>query len=320
LLFLLLFMIWTREKCLKVVVGADAFGRTSSTCRTRPLPLTFVGVPRRLHCQSSKAHQWTHPILQHSYLSSSRCLPQGLTDKASCDNICILSRKNYPSRCFSLRLSSNGPEYDDNDDDPPPVVSTLIPTRSCTRDRPFEWEELIHILRDGNLSDLCRSTEVEECYGHHRRQVLQEYESLFDFILHSKFQQSRKWNSLTQKWSVTARLPSTTTVTKTSFHDDDDDDDDDNLPSIPETIVVLVPNDFPYYFAEGVEHWVLWKWGGEGVIQPSEVNQAIHETFSYDSNDSRRILYWENPPHLKSLPEIDHVHILVNNNKNKTVP
>jgi hypothetical protein len=171
-------------------------------------------------------------------------------------------------------------------------ASSHIPNgRTCTRDQPFQWDELKQIIGEGRLSELCRSVEVDKAYQQHRLQVLAEYKSLPDFILYSKFQQARQWNPDIHKWYVPAPKP--------SFHDP------------PHAKVVLVPNDFPYFVAEGIEHWVLWKRGGDGTIHPGEINQATLSTFSSACNISNRILYWENPPHLKSLPEIDHVHILV---------
>ena len=108
----------------------------------------------------------------------------------------------------------------------------------------------------------------------------------------------------------------------------------------------LVPNDFPYDVDEGIEHWCLWKIGGASStesISMGELAWAIRELRSsraheiggsgciihrdgrtYDVSRTSvndvgimRIgtvldaLYWVNPPHLQSMPEIHHAHILV---------
>ena len=79
-------------------------------------------------------------------------------------------------------------------------------------------------------------------------------------------------------------------------------------------------NDFPYYFAPGIQHWVLWKLGGD--VTSDEILQAKKCIFRDDYqlkhiihndiivNSTEVFLHWVNPPHLKSLPGIDHVHIL----------
>lgn len=111
------------------------------------------------------------------------------------------------------------------------------------------------------------------------------------------------------------------------------------------TIIVLSINDFPYYFSPGIDHWVLWKLGGH--LTNNEISRAKldilqshrdegsgckhrnhngsgniynlsrkinSDEFFENSNgiadDTSIFLHWINPPHLKSLPGIDHVHIL----------
>lgn len=105
----------------------------------------------------------------------------------------------------------------------------------------------------------------------------------------------------------------------------------------------LVPNDFPYDVNVDINHYCLWKIGGaaigEGILE-DEMRWAIKELTMCSENDfagSNLIvkngsvehyatkqdcltndehgivdyLYWVNPPHLQSMPEIQHAHILV---------
>ena len=63
---------------------------------------------------------------------------------------------------------------------------------------------------------------------------------------------------------------------------------------------------------------MLWKLGG--VVTADEITQAkkdilqkcqSHTLVEEDvANNDEVFLHWINPPHLKSLPGIDHVHIL----------
>ena len=103
------------------------------------------------------------------------------------------------------------------------------------------------------------------------------------------------------------------------------------------TYLKLVPNDFPYDVDSTIEHYCLWKIGGSCVTEGllgEELNWALSELATsttssrlIDRNDEgtslsdfesppdllaeKRAFYWTNPPHLQSLPDIKHAHILV---------
>ena len=78
----------------------------------------------------------------------------------------------------------------------------------------------------------------------------------------------------------------------------------------------FVHNDFPYYFATDVEHWILWKLGGGG-ISTQEIDAAKEDLREKLGDDVVDTLHWVNPPALKSIPEIDHVHILIRHGVDK---
>uniref|UniRef100_A0A7S2SDB3 Uncharacterized protein n=1 Tax=Rhizochromulina marina TaxID=1034831 RepID=A0A7S2SDB3_9STRA len=70
--------------------------------------------------------------------------------------------------------------------------------------------------------------------------------------------------------------------------------------------IVFRRNDFPYWFEDGVRHDVLWA-SRRPPLSCAEVEECIQceETLS-----GRQVIWWANPPHLKSIPQIDHVHII----------
>lgn len=202
----------------------------------------------------------------------------------------------------------------ENDDDQCHDDDYNDPTSSSRNCRPFEWEELQEIIttppcdRPQRLAELYRSPKVQEAYQNHRTEILQDYESLMDYILVSKLKQDRQRNVTTQKWKVVA-VPTTTTAGP---------------------VLALRRNDFPYCVAHPIEHWVLWKWwGGDPYgddeasssssssntslirITDEEIQQAVTPLLCSSSSFEKDVLYWENPPHLQSLPEIRHVHILI---------
>ena len=70
----------------------------------------------------------------------------------------------------------------------------------------------------------------------------------------------------------------------------------------------LAKNDFPYYMEDGIEHWCLWKLGG-GDVNDVDIKWAKEE-LGQRNDDILEMLHWINPEHLKSLPDIDHAHIV----------
>ena len=67
----------------------------------------------------------------------------------------------------------------------------------------------------------------------------------------------------------------------------------------------FVPNDFPYYTAPNIEHWVCW-YGTN--ITPEEIVHQIQE-----KNDISIVTYWKNHSHNMSIQEINHIHIFIPN-------
>jgi Protein of unknown function (DUF3605) len=218
-------------------------------------------------------------------------------------------------------------------------VIKLEPRQFGYRDTPFSWEELYQIIeREQNLAKLSRSVSQQKEYIIFRQEVQKSWNSIYDHILATKF-----------GWE--ARLS-----TNDMDHNDDESKHNDEsklvennnnsqgkwkayappLWSSNTIILKLVPNDFPYYLEEGIEHWCLWKLGGvddvnNSLVTDEEVENAKQElqsryikmTKNDDDNDTDKtlsFLSWRNPPHLKSLPDIDHVHILCYCRKNKTAP
>ena len=152
--------------------------------------------------------------------------------------------------------------------------------------KPLSWDDLVQIIQvEENLAKLSRSLPQERVYQRYRKNLLNEYQSVYDHILISKFNFERRKDKETGR--IVAYPP---------------------LSEFDGTVqTTLVPNDFPYCTEDNIEHWILWQLGRE--ISHQDVDSAML--------DLRRklvnvvdILYWRNPPHLKSLPDIDHVHFL----------
>ena len=67
----------------------------------------------------------------------------------------------------------------------------------------------------------------------------------------------------------------------------------------------FVPNDFPYYTAPNIEHWVCW-YGTD--VTPDEIIRKIQE-----KNHITIVTYWKNHSHNMSIQEINHIHIFIQN-------
>lgn len=148
---------------------------------------------------------------------------------------------------------------------------------------PLSWQELVHIIQvQKDLKRLSRSVEQEKDYQIYMRDLKQEWESVYDHILHSKFSLEKRTNSAGKFFAYPP------------------------VSEIKETRKCVVPNDFPYYLDDDIEHWVLWKLGGDCTEE--DINLAREEI--REKTGVTEFLHWINPPHLKSLPEIDHVHFI----------
>ena len=63
-------------------------------------------------------------------------------------------------------------------------------------------------------------------------------------------------------------------------------------------------NDFPYFFEEGIEHWVLWS--ATGSIPEDALREEALRRFGADHD----VLIWVNPPELQSVRALWHAHVL----------
>eukprot|EP00977_Amphora_coffeiformis_P008930 scaffold2026_cov176-Amphora_coffeaeformis.AAC.4 len=178
-----------------------------------------------------------------------------------------------------------------------PKAATSTVTAAKPRPFPshrFTWNDLVHIIQvEQDLAKLRRSQQDQEYYNNYMDRIRAEYKTVMDFILASKMDIPTQIDPVSGKKIAPLDGNATTTT------------------MIRDTCQKrLVRNDFPYYFELDVEHWILWKLGGDGVISATELEEAKQQ-LRQDLGNVVDDLHWVNPPELKSIPEIDHVHILV---------
>jgi len=155
---------------------------------------------------------------------------------------------------------------------------------------PLEWEELRDIIGTGELAKLSRCVEDQKEYEIWKRDLKSHWKSVYDYLLCNKFGMEgcfeRRTDAETGLYCAHPPLSEYAGGTRKA----------------------LVANDFPYYTTKNVEHWVLWKLGGE-PCDDGDIRQA-EQDLRAKLGDVVDCLHWVNPPHLKSLPDIDHVHFL----------
>eukprot|EP00536_Pseudo-nitzschia_multiseries_P007025 jgi/Psemu1/16663/gm1.16663_g len=167
---------------------------------------------------------------------------------------------------------------------PEEITASLGPDRIIAS-KPFSWDDLKEIITNGDPTMHSRSMEVQESYVLHSRRIKDEWKSINDYILHSKF-------GFEQHVGSDGKFVSYPSL------------EEAKLEKRMETRLLL--NDYPYYVAPGIEHWCLWKLGGR--VESSELELAEKELA--DMGTVEEIASWVNPPHLQSVPDIDHAHLL----------
>jgi hypothetical protein len=154
----------------------------------------------------------------------------------------------------------------------------------------LQFHQIQDIIQRKQLHELGRNPAQEELYQRRRAELAQLWETPSDCILHDKFHLNYDL-SVTGKRQISRPLPLWTTG-----------------------LIKTVPNDFPYNFKEDVLHLVLWKLGEE-VTQTDVVMEIekLREVYPFSGSCS-----FINPPHLKSIPDIDHAHIILQINETGT--
>lgn len=201
--------------------------------------------------------------------------------------------------------------------------------RNRLRRTPLSWPEMKSIISSPNVEDLsklARSEEQSRSYQRWRANIKDEWETIYDYLLCTKFGYDWIWTDDAQVGMDSGCHTNNTKSTRLKRslkpsppqrqqhlqHDDD---------ACTSSQLKLCKNDFPYYFEPGIQHWVLWKLGGR-VTQNEITSAKISIWKIFESSlemiavgkilvsDPDLFLHWENPPELQSLPGINHIHII----------
>lgn len=78
-------------------------------------------------------------------------------------------------------------------------------------------------------------------------------------------------------------------------------------------LLVWSSNDFPYNFSSDVKSYIVWKYGkgGSAEITQDEVDNAGIEIQKKLGVQYKEHTWFESAPHLKSIPDLAHIHLIV---------
>ena len=182
----------------------------------------------------------------------------------------------------------------------PDVEVTLPNLKYGYRTTKASWNELVQIIQiEYDIPKLSRSRIQQHDYEVFRYHMKEQYSSSLDYILISKFgfdavvpvpvvsshkEVDKNPNKINNKWLAKPFLE-----------------------NVDSSKILLIENDFPYYVEDNIVHYVLWK-----IKEPLTQQEILdaREELQTEKIKALDILQWVNPPNLKSIPEIDHVHFL----------
>lgn len=188
----------------------------------------------------------------------------------------------------------------------------------------LNFEEICCILAAGREDILGRSEQVQMAYREAMAPIRVQYENISDYILISKFNFNAVSSDRDNRGDANGS-PSSDGNGNVKLRAQKED----NALSTPQ--LLCVPNDFPYNYEDNVDSYVIWKYippsykqqrdvdGGqednkESIVTEIELQSCIEQLKQDIYNGKCEFLdycVFESPQHLKSIPDLDHIHLMV---------
>ena len=167
---------------------------------------------------------------------------------------------------------------------------------------PLSWDECYDIIViQKYIPKLSRSVQQQTDYEIYRYNMLKEWKSVIDQILCTKFNtifEKRYDKTINKYYSYPLLSDFKKSNSKNNFN----------------TIAITL-NEFPYNMENNIEHYIVWKLGNENITEDDISNAKEEISLNNQNYYHIDFIHWTNPPHLKSIPDIDHIHILCRKNK-----
>ncbi|KAI8325783.1 hypothetical protein GQ54DRAFT_177170 [Martensiomyces pterosporus] len=141
--------------------------------------------------------------------------------------------------------------------------------------RQFTWDEVKQVIAAGRLELLGRTTPKELAYREDMQKIREEHGSVVNYIQKVKLAGFLKDNS---------------------------------------SKYLMIPNDYPYALPESTFHYIVWSKVPltPGTVPDPEVRELFEAELDEQLGTSKREPLWfVNPPHLQSIPEVVHGHLIV---------
>ncbi|ORY85075.1 hypothetical protein BCR37DRAFT_378123 [Protomyces lactucae-debilis] len=172
------------------------------------------------------------------------------------------------------------------------------------------WAELVDLVRANDLAALTRTPAQLEEYFSWKQQVLETYPGVEAFILQERLH-----------WERIDGVASTDAHTCTTLQDGRLVSSQGFQVAAPNLFQdqrdwKCLKNDFPYGFEDDITHLVVWlkhalPQDADGVLEPD--TQVQVESFIYThlckNLPRERIVFFFNPPSLKSIGALEHFHV-----------
>ena len=158
---------------------------------------------------------------------------------------------------------------------------------------PMKWDTLKEIISNDRLHVLGRSFPQHKSYVSFTKKVRGEWKGVSDYILATKIGVPFKLGEDNKKMVVREDMNSNPEFNGKLF---------------------LLENDFPYNLEPGLRHYCLWKIGEVPIVaggDSCEIRSTMAESGYPPHLCGTKYVFYVNPPHLKSISDIDHAHIIV---------
>lgn len=180
------------------------------------------------------------------------------------------------------------------------------------RVNPYEWEEVIDIIKSNKLEKFARLEEVSEKYLHFKKQLVTDNLTIFKYLIINQLQWYNKEENDNK-----------------DINDLSDDEikvgcKSDKLFLEPSDLKILA-NDFPYNFKSNIAHLCVWT-KFKIPVDPSSpigdisqktkdiINAYLKKTFCGKYGIKwEDIIWFKNWESLQSVKSLSHVHVIINN-------
>lgn len=168
---------------------------------------------------------------------------------------------------------------------------------SIPASEPITFSKLHYSVQTNNVAHLARNSAFFTEYMKKMSSIKEEFISVSDYILFHVFNFNTSIEEITGK-----RIA----IKPSSLHNVAEDS---RYELLSNCICRLVPNDFPYWFEEGLTHSILWIFSLDQKSEPSleQVHKFIQQKYSKEAYD---YVTWKNPTNLKSIKDIEHYHVV----------